>query len=227
MNAYPHYALILAGIIFGFVSLIHLLGLVNKTRAIVSENDSNGCKRHWVYLVANTSIWMFIASCSILQGDAMSLKLESAAFDNDNSIPIKYTCDGKNISPPLSWRDEPKNTKSFVLIMDDPDAPGGNWDHWIVFNIPQDFHEFSENLSSVPNGAQYGKNSWGKNTYVGPCPPNGEHRYNFKIYALDALLNLPVNADRIQIETAMQGHILADTKLIGRYKKQGTANAKP
>ena len=103
--------------------------------------------------------------------------------------------------------------------MDDPDAPNGIWNHWIVFNIPETTHELAENLISLPNDAQYGKNSWGKSAYGGPCPPDGEHRYYFKLYALDTLLNLSADASKEQIESAMQGHILADTKLMGRYKK--------
>lgn len=149
----------------------------------------------------------------------MGLTLQSSAFNEGSSIPSKYTCDGTNISPPLSWHDEPKSTKSFVLIVDDPDAPVGNWDHWLLFNIPETTHEMSENLSSLPNGALQGKNSWGKSAYGGPCPPDGEHRYFFKLYALDTLLSLSAGATKSQIESGMKGHILADAKLMGRYKK--------
>lgn len=149
----------------------------------------------------------------------MGLAIKSSAFNEGGSIPSQYTCDGEDISPPLSWQDEPKNTKSFVLIVDDPDAPVGNWVHWILFNIPEAIHELSENLSSLPNGAQFGKNSWEKSTYGGPCPPNGEHRYFFKLYALDTLLNLPAGATKSQIESAMRGHIIATAKLLGKYKR--------
>ncbi len=149
----------------------------------------------------------------------MTLTLQSTAFHSGTSIPAKYTCDGESISPPLSWQGEPNNTKSYVLIVDDPDAPNGTWDHWIVFNIPRATHEFSENINSLPKGAQSGKNSWGKSVYGAPCPPNGEHRYYFKLYALDIFLNLPVNSTKEQIESAMQGHIVADAKLMGKYKK--------
>lgn len=149
----------------------------------------------------------------------MKFKLQSPAFNDGNSIPSKYTCDADNISPPLMWQNEPENTKSFVLIVDDPDAPAGNWDHWIIFNIPITIHELSENLHSLPDGAQYGKNSWGKTSYGGPCPPDGEHRYFFKLYALDTNLNISSNATKSQIISAMDGHIIADAKLMGKYKK--------
>lgn len=149
----------------------------------------------------------------------MEFTIKSAAFNEGGAIPSKYTCDGKDISPPLSWQNTPQGTKSFVLIVDDPDAPAGNWIHWIIFNISETTHELSENLCSLPNGAKQGENSWGKSTYGGPCPPTGEHRYFFKLYALDTLLNLPGGANRSQIESAMQGHILATAKLLGKYKK--------
>lgn len=120
----------------------------------------------------------------------MAFILESSAFNNGGSIPSKYTCDDDDISPPLSWRDAPTDTKSFVLIVDDPDAPVGTWDHWLLYNIPAATHELAENLTSAPDGAHGGKNSWGKTTYGGPCPPDREHRYFFKLYALDSKLNL-------------------------------------
>ena len=165
------------------------------------------------------SIGIFIVSYSLAWGGQMTFQIQSAAFINDNSIPSKYTCEGSDISPPLSWKNEPENTKSFVLIIDDPDAPKGTWDHLIIFNLPVTTHDLSENISSVPKGALYGKNSWGKSEYNGPCPPVGEHRYYFKLYALDTNLNLSSGASKSQIESAMQNHILAETKLIGRYKK--------
>jgi Raf kinase inhibitor-like YbhB/YbcL family protein len=218
MDAYD--ALITAGIIFGFISFMHLLRLIYQTRITIAEKTIPV----WVsgigfILPLLLSIWMFTASHSILQGEPTSLTLQSTAFNDGNSIPVKYTCNGENISPPLSWKDAPQNTKSFVLIANDPDAPSGSWDHWIIFNIPQTTHTLSENLTSLPQGAQYGKNSWEKMAYAGPCPPQGEHRYYFTLYALDTVLNLPAHASKAQIESAMQGHILADTKLMGRYKK--------
>lgn len=158
-------------------------------------------------------------TATLAGGENMGLIIQSSAFNSGNSIPMKYTCDGANIPPPLSWEGEPKNTQSFVLIVDDPDAPAGTWNHWIVFNIPKTTHDFSENLLTLPNGAKYGKNSWEKTAYGGPCPPQGEHRYLFNLYALDTVLNLSANTNKSQIQSAMQGHILATATLIGKYKK--------
>lgn len=223
MNSVPHFALIVAGIFFGFIALIHLLRLIFRTQVTVA----NKTIPIWVSIIGFIvtfilCIGMFIASTSTayaLSGDQMTLKILSTAFENESSIPSKYTCTGKDISPPLSWKDEPPNTKSFVLIVDDPDAPVGNWDHWIVFNLPNSTHELTENFTTLPSHALYGKNSWGKSAYGGPCPPSGEHRYYFKLYALDTVLNLPAGASKSQIESAMKGHILAEAKLMGRYKK--------
>lgn len=150
----------------------------------------------------------------------MAFILESSAFSNGGSIPSKYTCDGDDISPPLSWQDAPTDTKSFVLIVDDPDAPVGTWDHWLLYNIPATTYELEENLTSAPDGAHGGKNSWGKTTYGGPCPPDREHHYFFKLYALDSKLNLSSNASKSQIESAMRGHILGTATLMGKYNRK-------
>lgn len=150
----------------------------------------------------------------------MAFIIESSAFSDNTSIPSTYTCDGDNISPPLSWSGEPANTRSFVLIVDDPDAPVGVWDHWLLFNIPAEIHELSDNLTSALNGALGGKNSWGKTNYGGPCPPPGrEHRYYFKLYALDSILKLTSDASKSLIESAMDGHILGTATLMGKYKR--------
>ncbi len=148
-----------------------------------------------------------------------SMELMSLAFKNNTPIPANYSCDGKGISPPLQWSHSPDKTNSFVLIMDDPDAPSGVWDHWILFNIPKTTMALSENLTALPEGAKYGKNSWGNLAYGAPCPPNGEHRYVFKLYALDRTLDLPLGIDKASLETAMQKHIIATATLIGRYKR--------
>src|SRR3990167_9282960 len=113
----------------------------------------------------------------------MTLTLQSNDFIANGLIPSEFTCDGDNISPSLSWHGAPSSTKSFVLIMDDPDAPGGVWDHWLLFNIPAALHELSADLISLPDNSQIGMNSWGKTEYGGPCPPDREHRYFFKLYA--------------------------------------------
>ena len=144
------------------------------------------------------------------------MKLTSPAFQNNAQIPSEHTCDGRDLSPPLSISGVPSNAKSLALVMDDPDAPVGNWDHWIVFNI-------SPSASQMPKGTEpkgvAGKNSWGRTGYGGPCPPSGTHRYLFKLYALDAALNLPEGATKKELERAMQGHIISQAQLMGTYIK--------
>lgn len=154
----------------------------------------------------------------------MALELKSSAFKSQTTIPTKYTCDGSDVSPPLGWNDPPDGTKSFTLVCDDPDAPGGTWDHWILYNLPPDAKGLPEDVprdKTLDNGARQGKNSWGKIGYGGPCPPRGPaHRYFFKLYALDTTLDLPPGASKGKVENAMKGHILADTELVGLYKRQ-------
>ncbi len=152
------------------------------------------------------------------------IEVKSGAFENEGMIPKVYTCAGKDISPPISWTGAPRETKSIVLIMDDPDAPGGTWTHWVIFNIPPETQSLAENVprtASLPNGAVHAANSWGKRKmgYGGPCPPSGTHRYYFKIYALDTKLNLPPGAPLKNVQNAMKNHILAQGQLMGRYKK--------
>jgi len=148
------------------------------------------------------------------------MKITSSAFSDGALIPIKYTCDGDDISPPLMWSDIPENTASFVLINDDPDAPVGIWDHWILFNLDGKTTELAENVDlSKLTGVQLGHNSWRRNDYGGPCPPYGTHRYFFKLYALDMKLDLPAGSSKQDIEKAMAGHILAEAELLGRYKR--------
>ena len=148
------------------------------------------------------------------------MKIISNAFENEKIIPSKYTCDGSDISPLLSWDGAPDNTKSFVLIVDDPDAPHGTWDHWILFNIPSSVHQLPENISTLPEGTREGKNSWDKTGYGGPCPPSGVHRYYFKLYALDAALDLAPKKTKADLLQAMQGHILAEAHVMGEYERR-------
>ena len=145
------------------------------------------------------------------------MKLTSPAFANNGTIPSEYTCDGNDLSPPLSISDVPSNAKSLILVMDDPDAPVGTWDHWIVFNMGPSTKEIHKGTEPK---ATAGKNSWGRTGYGGPCPPSGTHRYFFKLYALDAMLNLPQGATKKELEMAMQGHIIAKAELMGTYKRK-------
>ncbi len=177
------------------------------------------------------------------------LQVESIAFQEGEMIPTKYTCDGTDISPPFAWSKVPPSTKSFVLICDDPDAPMGTWVHWVVFDIPKKVTEFSEGVNVEKLGALEGVNSWGtsRRGYGGPCPPSGTHRYYFKVYALDVeklTLRVPavehqdgsrvyqgwvlpdvekvatgVWATKQDVLQAMQGHVLAEGQLMGKYAR--------
>jgi hypothetical protein len=152
----------------------------------------------------------------------MNIKIKSAVFEEGGMIPKKYTCDGENISPPLSWADAPDGTKTYALICDDPDAPAGTWVHWVMYNMPANTKELSEAVSAkknIDNGAIQGINDFRKTGYGGPCPPGGTHRYFFKIYALNTSLDLRGDVTKDQLLSAMSGHILAEGQLMGKYSK--------
>lgn len=156
---------------------------------------------------------------------ATSFALQSNAFADGEAIPKKYACDGENKSPALSWTDAPAGTKSFVLIVDDPDAisvAGIIWDHWIVYDIPSSISFLAENAgatggANLPSGAKHGKNSYARLCYDGPCPPSGTHHYYFKLYALDVETINPLNTKKEGIDAAMRGHVLGETVLMGTY----------
>jgi Raf kinase inhibitor-like YbhB/YbcL family protein len=148
----------------------------------------------------------------------INMKIESPAFENNQPIPSKYTCDGEDVNPPLKISDVPEDAKSLVLIVDDPDAPLGTFTHWIVWNIDPKTNFIEEN--SVPVGAIVGVNDFGKNSYGGPCPPSGTHHYHFKLYALDTTLNLDKDSKKNDLEKAMENHILEKAEIIGIYKRK-------
>ena len=151
------------------------------------------------------------------------MQLKSPAFEAGGMIPAKYTCDGLDVSPPLRWADPPAGTKTFALIADDPDAPVGTWVHWVLWNIPTDASGLDENLpktASLPSGAQQGTTDFRRIGYGGPCPPSGTHRYFFKLYALDTILELPSSTTKRDLEGAMQGHILGQAELMGQYRRR-------
>ncbi len=157
----------------------------------------------------------------------MNLILRSMAFDNNSIMPVRYTCDGNNVSPPLSWSGTPLGTKSFVLIVDDPDAPDPaapqrTWVHWLLYNIPAQISSLPEDVTftQLPTGTREGLNDWQRTGYGGPCPPIGRHRYFHKIYALDTFLREMRNPNKMQIEIAMRGHILAHAELTGLYERK-------
>jgi len=148
------------------------------------------------------------------------MTVSSTGFRDGEPIPRQYTCDGQNISPVIAWSGAPNQTASFVLIVDDPDAPSGVWTHWIVFDLPPNTTELPENAASAAGGKQ-GKNDFKNASYNGPCPPVGKvHRYFFKVFALDAMLNLPAGASRTEVESAMAKHILAQGQLVGTYQRK-------
>lgn len=148
-----------------------------------------------------------------------AMKISSSAFVDSGVLPAKYTCDGKSISPAIKWQDAPADTKSFALIYDDPDAPGGTWTHWILYNLPPTTDSLEENVKQLPAGTKVGVNSWPQQAYGAPCPPFGEHRYIFHLYSLDTMLNLSGTVTSEKLQQAMQGHILATATLMGRYKR--------
>ncbi len=168
-------------------------------------------------IVKATFIALFLGIFLMATADSATFFLTSKDFQANQMIPERFTCDGSNYSPALEWVRAPDKTKSFVLIMDDPDAPIGMWDHWILFNIPRNATKLEENQHILPHGTKMGNNSWDRGKYGGPCPPDREHRYFFKLYALDCLLDLAEGATKQAIETAMEGHVLAKAELIGLY----------
>jgi len=150
----------------------------------------------------------------------MSLKCD--AFSNGDMIPVRYTCNGINISPPMKWNNLPKGTKSLTIICYDPDAPAGTWTHWVYYNIPPQKSRLPEHIQRtgyLRDGSIQGKNDFGKIGYCGPCPPYGIHRYYFKLFALDTVLNLPEGISRAGLLKAMRGHIIQEAELMARYGK--------
>ena len=153
----------------------------------------------------------------------MKITLTSSAFREGETIPKQYTGDGKDISPPLHWDAVPEGTNSIALICDDPDAPRGTWVHWVLFNMPGDTRQLAEGIPAekvLGNGARQGKNDFGKIGYGGPAPPRGKpHRYFFKLYALDTQIDLPAGVNKEKVVAAMEGHILAEGQLMGKYAR--------
>ncbi|MEP6686754.1 MAG: YbhB/YbcL family Raf kinase inhibitor-like protein [Gemmatimonadales bacterium] len=151
------------------------------------------------------------------------MKIESRAFREGQPIPVTHSCDGEDRSPQLAWSDIPVSTRSFVLIVDDPDAPRGTWIHWLLFNLPADAVELSLGVPATPelkSGARQGVNDSGAVGYAGPCPPPGKpHRYFFRLHALDCALNLPPGVKRAELDEAMSGHVLAETVLMGTFQR--------
>ena len=153
------------------------------------------------------------------------MQISSASFSNNAPIPTQYTCEGQDVSPPLSWSAIPEGTQSLVLIVDDPDAPDPaapkmTWVHWVLYNLPPDSQGLEENVRQLPIGAGEGLNDWKRTGYGGPCPPIGRHRYFHKLYALDVVLPDLHRPTKAAIEQAMRGHVLAQAELVGTYQKR-------
>lgn len=151
--------------------------------------------------------------------------LSSPAFKNNTQVPSQYTCEGKDVSPPLHWERAPKGTKSFAIIVDDPDAPDPTapkmtWVHWVVYNIPANINSLPANAHNLPPEIHEGLNDWKVSGYRGPCPPIGRHHYHYKIYALDALLPERGIVTKADLEKAMKGHILSQAELVATYEKR-------
>jgi Raf kinase inhibitor-like YbhB/YbcL family protein len=153
----------------------------------------------------------------------MNLELASTAFEQGDRIPREHTADGRNASPPLTWRDPPADTQSLALVCEDPDAPRGTFTHWVLFNLPAESQELSAGVpqgATLPNGTTQGNNGFGKVGYGGPSPPPGKpHRYFFKLYALDRRLDLQAGASREDVLAAMKGHVLAEGQLMGTFAR--------
>jgi Raf kinase inhibitor-like YbhB/YbcL family protein len=151
------------------------------------------------------------------------MQITSTAFVEGGSIPQKYTCDGENVSPPLAWSGVPANAQALALIVDDPDAPAGTWVHWVVLNLPPASGGLPEAVpaarATLQDGTVQATSSYRKVGYGGPCPPSGTHRYYFKLYALDGKLNLTSGVTAKDLQGAMQGHVLAEAQLMGRYQR--------
>jgi Raf kinase inhibitor-like YbhB/YbcL family protein len=150
------------------------------------------------------------------------MRIESPAFEPEGPIPPEHTCDGKDVSPPLAWTDPPASTASFALICDDPDAPAGTWVHWVLWNIPPVERRLAKGIArtaELTGGARQGTNDFRRLGYGGPCPPSGTHRYFFRLFALDATLNLSAGATRKELERAMSGHVLGQAELMGKYRR--------
>jgi Raf kinase inhibitor-like YbhB/YbcL family protein len=157
------------------------------------------------------------------KGAKMAIEVTSSAFEDGDAIPARYTCDGLDVSPSLSWGSATDRTRSLALIADDPDAPAGTFVHWVIYDLPPDTRGLPEdvpNEQTLPSGAAQGMNGAGSVGYMGPCPPGGTHRYFFKLYALDTELGLGGGATKDEVLDAMEGHILAEGQLMGTYRRR-------
>jgi Raf kinase inhibitor-like YbhB/YbcL family protein len=182
--------------------------------------------RKWVFVMGQI-VLLSMLQFSIGEGVSRMMNLESQNFEHQGAIPKKHTCDGADVSPALAWSDVPEGTKSFALIVDDPDAPDPanprmTWVHWVLYNIPETAKSLPEGVmqSDLPEGTLQGLNDWKKTGYGGPCPPIGRHRYFHKLYALDVVLPDLGQPTKAKLEAGMEGHVLAKTELVGLYQRK-------
>jgi len=155
--------------------------------------------------------------------EVVTLQLSSASFEEGGMIPRRHTCDGPDLSPPLAWSGVPAEAAALALICDDPDAPVGTWVHWVVYDLPPEVSGLAEGVPAqevLDSGGRQGRNDFRRIGYGGPCPPSGTHRYYFKLYALDAKVGLSPGATKKRLLRAMEGHVLAEAQLMGRYKRR-------
>lgn len=177
----------------------------------------------WIALTLVVPVAAFAAgNGESKEGGTTTMQLSSTAFASETTIPVKFTCKGEDISPPLQWTNVPQGVKSFALLVEDPDAPMGIWIHWVYFNIPASTRSLSEALPSgarLHDGSVQGVGSAGEHRYQGPCPPSGRHRYFFKLFALDTTLGIAPSANKQRLLDAMKGHVLAEGQLMGYFSK--------
>jgi hypothetical protein len=182
--------------------------------------------KEWSLIIVQLFLVSFIVSADAKEVNPM-MKVTSPAFENQGAIPKKFTCDGEDISPALAWSNIPEGTKSFALIVDDPDAPDPanprmTWVHWVMYNIPATVSSLLEGVTDkdLPKGTLQGLNDWKKTGYGGPCPPTGNHRYFHKLYALDTVLPDLKQPTKAKLEKAMEGHVLSKAELVGLYQRK-------
>jgi Raf kinase inhibitor-like YbhB/YbcL family protein len=205
---------------------------MEKQESVAMEDRSAKAGKATLLLLLSTCVALAIGGCgpsptpTVMPekgGQAMAFELTSSAFAQGEMVPVRYTCDGDDVSPPLEWGDPPQAAESFALINDDPDAPAGTWDHWILYTLPPEARSLPEGVPSdaeLPDGSRHGQNSWRRLGYGGPCPPSGTHRYFFKLYALDTTLDLAPGANKKQLLQAMEGHVLGQAELMGVYSRK-------
>jgi len=208
-------------------------GSMGRNSSLEMGQSGEVDRRPWVLQVAHLVYAgfriilpaVFFLASSVYGGEAVSFAIDSPDFIHMGDIPAKYTCEGEDTSPALVFAGAPEGTKSLALIVDDPDAPDPaapkmTWVHWVLYDLPPDTSGLEESVTSLPADTLEGTNDWKRTGYGGPCPPIGRHRYFFKLYALDTVLPDLHEPTKVKLEQAMQGHVLAQTELIGTYQKK-------